>query len=98
VVADPAVVAMAASILLVFALAQVFDGVQSTMVGALRGLSDTAWPAGVSILAYWVFALPLGWVLAAPLGLGPGGIWLGWIMALAWAGGMLTWRFLRKTG
>jgi len=98
VVADPAVVATAASILLVFALAQVFDGVQSTMVGALRGLSDTAWPAGVSILAYWVFALPLGWVLAAPLGLGPGGIWLGWIMALAWAGGMLTWRFLRKTG
>lgn len=98
VVADPAVIAMAASILLVFALAQIFDGVQSTMLGALRGLSDTAWPAGISMLAYWVFALPLGWVLASPLGLGPSGIWLGWIIALAWAGGMLSWRFLRKTG
>lgn len=98
VVADTQVAAMASVILLVFALAQVFDGVQSTMLGALRGLSDTAWPAGVSLLACWLFALPLGWLLAAPIGLGPAGVWLGWIIALAWAAGMLTWRFLRKTG
>lgn len=97
VVDEPEVVAMAAGILFVFALGQVLDGIQSTMLGALRGISDTAWPAGVSMMAYWVFALPLGWVLAHGAGLGPKGIWLGWIIALAWAAGMLTWRFLQKT-
>ncbi|MCU0901298.1 MAG: MATE family efflux transporter [Cypionkella sp.] len=94
---DPAVVALATAIFLVFAPMQIFDGVQSAMLGALRGLSDTAWPALVSAIAYWPVALPLGWALAYPLGFGPAGVWAGFILALAGAGAALTWRFLRKT-
>lgn len=45
--------AVATLIFLVFATMQIADGVQSTMLGALRGMSDTGWPALVSIIAYW---------------------------------------------
>ncbi len=94
---DPAVVAVAAAIFLAFAPMQISDGVQSAMLGALRGLSDTVWPAIVSAIAYWCVSLPLGYVLAYPLGLGPAGVWAGFILALAGAGAALTWRFQRKT-
>lgn len=94
---DPEVAAMAVTFMLVFALMQIFDGVQSAMVGALRGLSDAGWAAAISMIAYWPIGVPLGWVLAHGAGIGPAGVWLGWLVALVWAGGMLTWRFLAKT-
>lgn len=94
---DPEVVAVAAAIFLVFAPMQISDAVQSSMLGALRGLSDTAWPAAVSAIAYWPVALPLGWVLAHPVGMGPSGVWAGFILALAGAGVALTVRFWRRT-
>ncbi|MES2664603.1 MAG: MATE family efflux transporter [Pseudomonadota bacterium] len=91
----PEVVALATVIFLVFALMQVADGVQSTMLGALRGMSDTGYPAQVSMVAYWLVALPLGWLFAAWVG--PAGIWLGFFVALIGAGAALTRRFWRKT-
>ncbi len=95
---EPEVIAIAATIFVVFAFSQVMDGVQSTMTGALRGLSDTGFPAVVSMLSYWVLGLPLGWVLAHPVGMGPAGIWAGFVIALGLAGVVLVWRFLRQTG
>lgn len=95
---EPEVIAVAATIFFVFAFAQVTDGVQSTMTGALRGLSDTGFPALVSLGSYWVLGLPLGWVLAHPVGMGPAGIWAGFVIALGLAGVILVWRFLRQTG
>lgn len=92
------VIAVAATIFVVFSFSQVMDGVQSTMTGALRGLSDTGFPAVVSLLAYWVLGLPLGWVLAQQGGMGPAGIWAGFVIALGLAGLVLVWRFLRQTG
>jgi len=94
---DPAVIAAAAAILLVFAPTQIADGIQSTALGALRGMSDVALPAAVSILAYWVIALPLGWVLATRGGLGPPGIWVGFLAGLILAAAILLWRFLVRT-
>ena len=95
---EPEVVAVAGAIFFVFAFSQVMDGVQSTMTGALRGLSDTGFPAVVSMLAYWALGLPLGWVLAHRVGFGPSGIWAGFVVALGLAGLVLVWRFLRQTG
>ncbi len=95
---DPEVISLAGAIFFVFAFSQVMDGVQSTMTGALRGLSDTGFPAAVSLVAYWVLGLPLGWILAHWAGLGPSGIWAGFVIALGLAGMVLVWRFLRQTG
>lgn len=94
---DPEVVVVAAAIFLAFAPMQISDAVQSAMLGALRGLSDTAWPAAVSAVAYWPVALPLGWTLAHWGGMGPAGVWAGFILALAGAGTALTIRFWRQT-
>lgn len=90
---DPEVVAVAASIFFIFALSQVMDGLQSTLVGALRGLSDTGLPSIVSIVAYWPVALPVGWLLATHAGMGPSGVWLGFVCALGPAALVLGWRF-----
>ena len=92
---EPEVVAIATMIFLVFATMQIADGVQSTMLGALRGMSDTGWPAWVSIIAYWGIALPLGWVLSGWFG--PAGVWAGFFVALVGAGTALLLRFRSKT-
>jgi MATE family multidrug resistance protein len=97
VTSDPAVIAAAAGILTVFAAMQVIDGIQSTALGALRGMSDVAIPAAVSILAYWVIALPVGWVLATWGGLGPPGIWLGFLAGLIVAATILVRRVIVRT-
>lgn len=92
---DGDVAALAAGFLLMFAVMQIADGVQSTILGALRGMSDTRYPAQVSLLAYWVVALPLGWGLSSWIG--PVGIWAGFFVALMAAGAALTRRFWRNT-
>jgi MATE family multidrug resistance protein len=97
VIEDAEVVAVAAAIFLAFAPMQICDAVQSAMLGALRGLSDTVWPAAVSAIAYWPVALPLGWALAHWAGMGPAGIWAGFILALVGAGTALAVRFWRMT-
>lgn len=95
---DPEVVVQAAVIFVVFGAMQLFDGVQSTMVGALRGLSATAVAARVSMVAFWVLGIPAAWVMAHALGLGVPGVWGGWLIAQIVAGGVLVVYFLRLTG
>lgn len=94
---DAEVVAVAATIFVVFAVSQVMDGLQATMTGALRGLSDTAFPAVASLVAFWAVGLPMGWVLANATPLGPAGVWAGFVVTLPILSLVLVWRFLRQT-
>ncbi|HVG49094.1 MAG TPA: MATE family efflux transporter [Rubellimicrobium sp.] len=95
---DPKVIAMATAIFAVFAFTQLGDAVQSVMLGSLRGLSDTAFPATVSMVAYWVFGLPLGWAFATLGGQGAPGVWMGFLVALVGSGLALSLRFSARTG
>lgn len=97
IVDDAAVIDVATRIFMIFALFQIMDGVQSTALGALRGLSDTRWPALVSFVAYWVLSLPLGWMLATRGGLGAPGVWAGFFLGLLVAAIALVRRFLSRT-
>jgi MATE family multidrug resistance protein len=90
---DAAVIAAAAASFTLFGLMQVADGVQSVALGALRGLLDNRWPTVVSLVAYWLLALPLAWVLSVGLGYGPPGIWAGFGVGLACAAVALALRF-----
>ncbi|MCP4657415.1 MAG: MATE family efflux transporter [bacterium] len=74
---DSGVVAMAASLLPIAALFQVFDGIQVVGVGVLRGAADTRAPALIALLGFWGLGLPLGWSLAFRWGQGPEGLWWG---------------------
>ncbi|WP_253696847.1 MATE family efflux transporter [Bdellovibrio sp. HCB117] len=92
-VKDADVIAWAAQFFIVVAIFEVFDGVQAVAIGALRGMSDTQWPSIIAFFAYWVMGLPLGYLLAFHLGVGPVGIWIGLLIGLIFAAILLTWRF-----
>ena len=93
---DPAVVAQAATLLLIAAAFQVSDGLQVVGLGALRGLEDVKVPSVVALLAYWVIALPLGYVLGFKLQWGAVGVWLGLLTGLTLVAGLLLLRFYRR--
>ena len=73
------------------------DGVQVVAISALRGVSDVRIPALIAALAYWVVAVPIGYVLAFPMGWQAVGIWIGLAIGLGTAAAALSWRFHRHT-
>lgn len=91
------VVRLAAQLLVVAAIFQVFDGAQVIGAGALRGLSDVKIPTLITFVAYWIFALPGGYVLAFHTPLGAVGVWSGLAAGLGCAAVLLGWRFHRRT-
>ena len=102
---DPAVIALAATLMLFAALFQYTDGLQAISGGALRGLKDTRIPAWITCLSYWGLGLPVaiglggigadgGERIVFGLGWGPTGYWTGLIVGLSVAAVLLTWRFL----
>lgn len=64
------------------AVFQLFDGIQTVATGALRGIGNTRVPMLVNLAAYWLFGLPLGYLLCFRLGYGIYGLWCGLTIAL----------------
>lgn len=95
--ADPQVVALATTLFLVLALMQIADGVQSTALGALRGMMDNRVPTAITLLAYWPLALPAAYLVGITFGFGASGVWLGYTLGIAVAAVALPWRFWRLT-
>ena len=92
---DPAVIDIAAGLLLFVALYQFVDDTQVTAVGALRGYKDVRAPMLTALIAYWAIALPLGAVLGfGALGTpwGVEGFWVGLVVGLAVASVVLLAR------
>ena len=79
---DEAVTSAAAKLLLVAALFQLFDGIQTVATGALRGAGDTKSPLVAHLLFYWVVGLPIGIWLGFGLNWGAVGLWIGLCVAL----------------
>ena len=92
---DPSVIDVAVGLLTFAALFQISDGLQVSANGALRGLKDTRVPMLITILAYWVIGLPLGYMVGMVLGLGAPGLWIGLIAGLTIAAVLLNVRFFR---
>jgi MATE family multidrug resistance protein len=89
------VVELAISLLGVAAIFQLFDGIQVTAAGALRGLKDTRVPMWIGFFSYWGIGMGSGYLLGLHFGWGGVGLWLGLAFGLATAAGTLTWRFHR---
>lgn len=94
---DVAVTEMATKLLLIAALFQLSDGVQCVALGVLRGIADTKIPTVVTVIAYWVIGIPIGWWFAKAFGLSLYGIWYGLSIGLTFSAVLLTYRFLKES-
>lgn len=98
-VKDPAnaeVAALAATLLGIAALFQVFDGIQVSTAGALRGLKDTRAPMVIGLISYWLIGLGSSYLFAFRFGLGARGLWWGLVLGLAAASVLLLVRLRRQ--
>jgi MATE family multidrug resistance protein len=73
---DPETRAMAASLIVIAGVFQVFDGIQCVAAGILRGAADTRVPMLIHLGGFWGIGAPLGLYLAFPGGMGARGIWV----------------------
>jgi MATE family multidrug resistance protein len=94
---DATVIALAAKLLIVAAFFQLFDGTQVIAASSLRAVTDVKVPAVITFIAYWVIALPLGYVIGVRGTLGAVGVWIGIASGLAFAAVFLTVRYARMT-
>jgi MATE family multidrug resistance protein len=93
---QPRIIAAAAPLLRVAAFFQLFDGLQITATGALRGAGDTRTPMLCHFAGYWIVGLPLGAYLCFHQSLGAVGLWMGLSAGLILIGVILLW-FWRRT-
>ena len=94
----PAVVALAASLLVIVGVFQLVDSLQVVSSAMLRGLHDARVPAVMGFASYWLVGLPVGAGLAFGLGLGATGVWWGLAAGLFVACVTLSPRLWRSTG
>lgn len=90
---DMDVVALAAQLLIIAGIFQLFDGTQVIGLGILRGMGDVNIPTLITLLAYWGVGLPSGYYMGVNLGLGIQGVWYGLTFALLTSSLLLYLRY-----
>jgi MATE family multidrug resistance protein len=93
---DPAIVAAAASVLPIAGAFQLFDGLQATGGGVLRGMGKPRVTALVNLVGYFAIAIPFAYYSGLSTSLGIAGIWLGYAAGLLFTAaalvGQVLWR------
>ena len=79
---DTAVIALAATLIPIAGVFQIFDGIQAVAAGVLRGIGDTHAPAIINVVGFWLIGLPVSWSLAFRYGGGAVGLWWGIVVGL----------------
>ena len=74
---DKAVLSVGVPVLIIAAYFEMFDGLQTSLSGVLKGLKMTKTVSACIISGYWLCGLPLGFWLAYGLNMQLKGFWLG---------------------
>lgn len=93
---DPVVIGLAATLLPLAGVFQVFDGLQVVAAGILRGVADTRFPMFANLAGFWLIGLPTGAWLGFRAGMGPAGLWWGLVVGLAIVSVLLVGRVRRQ--
>ncbi|VEH66630.1 multidrug efflux protein, MATE family [Rodentibacter pneumotropicus] len=98
-VTDEIVISMATGLLLLAAIYQFSDTIQVVVSGVLRGYKDTKVILYITLFAYWVIGVPLGYTLARTdlliPNIGAQGFWIAFVVSLTFAAVLLFYR-MRK--
>ena len=64
------------------------------MMQAFNGAGDTATPTWINFFCFWLFQIPLAWLLAIFLGIGPKGVFVAIALSYSLSAvvGILTFR------
>ncbi len=92
---DEQVSQMAIYLIWIAAVFQLSDGIQCVGLGILRGIGDTKRPTLITIVAYWVIGIPIGYYLGFYRGLSLYGVWIALLIGLTFSAIFLTWRFFK---
>jgi multidrug resistance protein, MATE family len=91
-------IALAVQLLRIAAIAQVADGIQTTVAGAIRGLQDTRAPMVLGFVAFWMVGLFWGWFCGFTLQWGAQGLWIGQSLGVLTAATLYYGRFRYLSG
>jgi MATE family multidrug resistance protein len=94
--ANQSVIGLAVTFVMLAGVFQLVDCGQVVAMGMLRGLHDTRVPMLFAAVGYWLVGLPLGVLLAFPLGLHGIGIWIGLAAGLAVVALLLSLRWMAR--
>lgn len=97
-VTEAGVAVLAATLIPLAGVFQLFDGVQAVAGGALRGAADTRAAMIANILGFWAVGLPIGLTLAFRFDMGPRGLWWGLVAGLAAVAAVLVVRLFLRFG
>jgi len=92
---DTGVIALASQLLILAAIFQLFDGLQVVLLSILRGVADVKSSMLYALIAYIGINIPLSYVLAFTLNMGPMGIWIGFVFGIGIAS-LLFYLRIRK--
>jgi multidrug resistance protein, MATE family len=92
-----AIMPLSAALLCVAAVFQLFDSSQAVMLGALRGLKDTAVPLLIGAVCYLGLGIGSSLYLGFAAGMGGVGVWIGLAVGLATTASLFVLRFLSLT-
>jgi Na+-driven multidrug efflux pump len=73
---DPAVVAYGAQALRIISAGFLFYAYGMVLSQAFNGAGDTKTPTYINLFCFWLWEIPIAWLLAGPLGLGPTGVFV----------------------
>jgi putative MATE family efflux protein len=73
---DAAITAVAVDALRIISTGYIFYGAGMVFTNAFNGAGDTKTPTWINIFGFWFFQIPLAWVLAKGVGMGPRGVFL----------------------
>lgn len=90
---DREVIAVARRLFFVVAVFEIFDGLQVTALGALRGITDVKRPMIYAFISYVFVAVPLGYVAGILLDFGAPGLLTGFCGGLMFAATLFIRRF-----
>lgn len=92
---DQEVIRIAAKLLIVGALFQIFDGLQLILISSLRGLADVKKPMFLAFFSYIIVSIPIAYGAGFILNFKEVGIWTGLLFGLATAAVLFLFRIKR---